>query len=100
MRIFYLVASIIIVLFIFGGGLDLSSYKQSTLEADRNITRQEYYGSELGKIYKNRFGLAYLNKIYPVGTKIESVFFSSIDSAAFYFSLFSFLIFIGYKKHS
>ena len=43
----------------------------SALEIDRNITRQQYFGEGLGKIYGNRFGIYYFNKVYPRFLKLK-----------------------------
>lgn len=84
--------------FIFKNIFDPSSYTPSPLEKDKNFTRQEYLGDGLGKIYKNRFGVTYFNKIYPTQMKFESIFFSDLGSGFVFVPLFGFLLYLGRKK--
>ena len=70
----------------------------SALEIDRNITRQQYFGEGLGKIYGNRFGIYYFSKVYPRFIKLETNFFGFFQSPIIYMSLFVLLIYYGLKK--
>ena len=79
--------------------LSPKTYQLYPLEIDRNITRQEYLGNGLGKIYKNRFGVLYFSNIYPKTTKFESNLFSGFGNAIFYVPLIGFLIYFGSKKY-
>ncbi len=78
--------------------LNPKTYMLSPLEIDKNITRQEYLGNGLGKIYKNRFGIVYFNNIYPRLAKFESNLFSGFGNVLFYIPLIVFLIYFGSKK--
>lgn len=79
--------------------LNPKTYMLSPLEIDKNITRQEYLGNGLGKIYRNRFGVAYFNNIYPRLAKFESNLFSGFGNALFYIPLFVLLIYFGSRKN-
>jgi len=70
----------------------------SALEIDRNITRQQYFGEGLGKIYGNRFGIYYFSKVYPRIIKLETNFFEFFQSPIIYMSLFVLLVYFGLKK--
>ena len=98
MRAFYLATFVIVIFFFIGGGFSPESYRLTRIESDKLITRQEYYGEDLGKIYKNRFGVIYFNKVYPSLTKFESVFFSSLDKPFVFLTLYGLLAFPGYKR--
>lgn len=78
--------------------LNPKAYQLSPLEIDRNITRQEYLGNGLGKIYKNRFGVFYFSNMYPKLTKFETNLFTGFGYAFFYMPLIGFLIYFGSKK--
>ena len=73
-------------------------YEPSRLEADNLVTRQEYFGNGLGKIYKNRFGIMYFNKIYPTIIKFETEFFADLDNMFLFIPLYSVLIILGLRK--
>lgn len=77
---------------------DRDIYIPSSLEADKTFTRQEYLGEGLGKIYKNRFGVIYFNKIYPILMKFESNFFSDLGNDFVFVPLFGSLLYLGFKK--
>lgn len=74
-------------------------YNFSALEIDRNITRQEYLGNGLGKIYKNRIGVYFFTKVYPRFMKFESSLFSKFESVFIYMPIFGLLTFLGWRKH-
>lgn len=73
-------------------------YNFSALEIDRNVTRQEYFGNGLGKIYKNRFGVYFFTKVYPRFMKFESSLFSKFESVFIYMPIFGLLIYLGSKQ--
>lgn len=100
MRILILIALFFMVIFSLRNVFDPNLYVPSRLEADRTFTRQEYLGEGLGKIYKNRFGVVYFNKIYPSLMKFESNFFSGLDDGLIFMPLFGFLLYLGFKKFS
>lgn len=100
MKTFYLVMFVVVTLFVTGDGFNPDSYSPSRLEVDKAVTRQEYYGPELGKIYKNRFGVTYFNKVYPKMIKFESVFFTSLGNPIVFLPLYAVLAYLGYKKYS
>lgn len=79
--------------------LNPKTYILSPLEIDKNITRQEYLGNSLGKIYRNRFGVFYFKEVYPKFVKFESNLFSGFKSPFFYMLLFGFLTHRGWKKY-
>lgn len=97
-KLVYFVVFIILVAFSLYGGFRPTYYKQSALEIDLLATRQQYYGPDLGKIYGNRFGIAYFDKVYPSVLKFESAFFSSLNKSAIFLSIYGVLLFLGYKK--
>ena len=88
----------ILVLFVFRNIFNPSVYLPTPLEVDRTVTRQEYLGDGLGKIYKNRFGVTFFNKIYPTQMKFESIFFADLGSGFVFIPLFGSLLYFGYKK--
>lgn len=71
----------------------------SALEVDKNLTRQNYLGSGLGKVYGNRFGIYYFTNTYPMLMKLESNFFSSLNNGFIYIPIFILLIYLGGKKY-
>ncbi len=84
--------------FSFRNIFDPNIYVPTPLEVDRTITRQEYLGEGLEKIYKNRFGVIYFNKIYPAQMKFNSVFFGDLGSAFVFLPLYMSLFYFGFKK--
>lgn len=98
MKIAVSLTLLIFSFFIFKNIFDPSSYTPSPLEKDRNFTRQEYLGDGLGKIYKNRFGVTYFNKIYPVQMKLNSIFFSDLGSFFVFIPLYISLLYFGSRK--
>lgn len=98
MKVIILITSFLIFAFILGRGFNSISYKPSKLETHRVFLRSQYFGEGLGKIYKNRFGLFYFDKVFPVKVRFETVFFSSLDPVLIFLPLYGFLFFRGYKK--
>lgn len=79
--------------------LSPKTYLLSPLEIDKNITRQEYLGNGLGKIYKNRYGVFFFKEAYPKLMKFELNLFSGFGNVIFYMPFFIFLIYSGWKKY-
>lgn len=98
MKVVVLVISFLMFAFILGRGFSPVSYEPSRLETHKVFLRSQYFGEGLGKIYKNRFGLFYFDKVFPVKIKLESVFFSGLDPVLIFLPLYGFLFFRGYKK--
>lgn len=48
--------------------------------------RREYFGAELGRIYGNRAGIFYFDKIRPVAGKISANFASNLDLGKYFLS--------------
>ena len=69
----------------------------SALEIDKNITRQEYLGNGLGKIYRDRYGVVFFKDMYPKLIKLESSFFTIFESPLIYLPIFGLLICFGSK---
>lgn len=46
--------------------------------------RKEYFGAELGRIYGNRVGIFYFDKIRPVAGKISTNFASNLDLGKYF----------------
>jgi hypothetical protein len=99
MKVFILVISFLFIAFVLHGGLRLVSYEPSRLETHRVFLRTQYFGEGLGKIYKNRFGIFYFDKVYPIGTKFQTVFFSSLDPVLVFLPLYGFLFYWDYRKN-
>jgi glycosyltransferase involved in cell wall biosynthesis len=59
-------------------------FNPTNLEADTIFRRQEYLGQVLGKLYGNRFGVAYFSEIRPVIVKYIGRSFSNLDFAKLY----------------
>ena len=89
---------VVLIIFSLRNIVNSDVYKPSSLDIGTTFVRQQYLGEGLGKIYKNRFGLAYFNDIYPVLIKFESNFFSDLGNAWFFLPLFGFLIYLGFDK--
>ena len=70
----------------------------SALEIDKNITRQQYLGDDLGKLYKNRYGVTFFSEVYPKYIKVESISFSLFENVYIYIPLYCLLIYFGYKR--
>lgn len=98
MRKYILLVYFVLTLFLLLNILNPKKYLLSGLEADRNFTRQEYLGDNLGKVYKNRFGVVFFNKIYPKFIKLESNFFSDLGNIFVFVPLFGILLYAGLKK--
>lgn len=71
----------------------------SPIEIGNNFSRREYLGSDLGRLYKNRFGLYYFDIIYPRLVKINSIFFSDMGSRVIYIPLTGTLLYFGIRKY-
>lgn len=97
MKKVFLIVVFLFLIFVFKGGMNKASYKYSALEIDKQLTRQQYYG-DLGKIYKNRFGVFGFTKIYPAIAKFENVFYSGLDNPYIYISLYGILFYWGIRK--
>lgn len=100
MKKYIFIILFILSLIFFRNIVDSKNYIFSPLEIDKTLTRQEYLGDGLGKIYKNRFGVAYFNKIYPIMTKFESNFFADLGDGIVFIPLIGALIYLGYKKYN
>lgn len=77
---------IMLSIFILNKQFDKNIFAISNLESERIRARQEYYASELGKIYRNKIGLFYFNNLRLYFSKISDNFFSHINIQQ-YFSL-------------
>lgn len=98
MKIFFVSIAIIITAFIFSGGLNKDSYRMSGLDNDTNIKRQVYLGESLGRYYSNRIGVYYFNKVYPLQSKFEYTFFSSLKSIFIFIPLYGLIFYLGVNK--
>jgi hypothetical protein len=85
--------------FILGKGFNPDAYRLSELETYKVFSRSQYFGEGLGNIYKNRFGLFYFDKVYPLGAKFQTVFFSSLNPVLIFLPLYGFLIIWGNEKN-
>jgi hypothetical protein len=92
--ILIIVPVIIFILDLFGS----KTYSFSKLEIDRNVTRQEYYGDGLGRIYKNRLGVTFFNGIYPRLNKFQTKFFSDLSSGFIFILFYTLLVILGLRK--
>lgn len=98
MKVSFSIIVFVAIIFLFRNTFDPNTYKFSALEIDRNITRQQYLGEGLGKIYKNRYGVYYFTNFYPRFMKFESNFFSNLSSGLFYMPLYGLVLYKGLKK--
>lgn len=71
----------------------------SALEIDKNITRQEYLGSGLGRIYGNRIGVYYFTNVYPKFVKVEQGFFFLFNNPFVYMTIFGSIAYFGWRKN-
>lgn len=98
MKVITPIILIVLIVVSFKNLIDPNIYTPSSLEADMTFTRQEYLGNGLGKIYKNRFGVTFFNKVYPVLMKFESNLFSDLGNGFVFVPLFGYLVYSGLKK--
>lgn len=75
------------------------NFNFSPLEIDKNITRQEYLGNGLGRIYGNRIGVYYFTNVYPRFVKVEQNFFRLFGNPLIYIVIFISLVYFGWKKY-
>lgn len=68
----------------------------STIESIKIRQRRQFYASELGKVYTNRFGIYYFDNLRLVFNKLSSNFFSNMDLSVY----FSPRTFIDREKYS
>lgn len=99
MKIIISIALFLAIVFSFRNIFDPKIYQFSALEIDRNLTRREYIGGGLKKVYKNRLGVVIFNDIYPRVMKFETIFFSDMSNTVLYIPLFGFLLYLGNKKY-
>lgn len=80
---------VFIILFSLGSVLlvnnfDKNVFSISTIESIRIRERQQFYASELGKVYKNRIGIFYFDKLRFIFGKIGNNFFSALDLSLYF----------------
>lgn len=100
MKNIFLVFLFIVFIFSFRNTFDSKTYSFSALEIDRNITRQQYLGTGLEKIYKNRFGIAYFNNFYPKFQKFETNLFSNLGSSFIFVPFYVVIMYVGFKQNN
>lgn len=96
-KIYTLILLVITILFV---PILIKSNNFSALEIDRNITRQQYLGQGLGRIYGNRLGIYFFKTVYPRATKLEINLFTIFGNIYLYTPLFIGLGYFGWKKHA
>lgn len=79
-----LVILFILSLFILINHFDRNIFNISTIESIRIGERKEYFGQELGKLYKNRVGIFYFDNLRLYSSKISSNFFSILDLSSYF----------------
>jgi len=99
MKKIILVFMVLLAVFLIRGGFNRSAYIFSPLELDKTATRQNYFG-DLGKIYRNRFGVYFFKNIFPKTAKFETVFYNSLDSFYIFIPLYGLLFYWGVKKQN
>lgn len=60
-------------------GFDNNLFNLSALEADKLVSRHEYFANELGSLYRNKLGIDYVTSIRPILTKFNKNLFSHLD---------------------
>lgn len=60
----------------------------STMDTVKMLQRQQFYHSELGRIYGNRFGQYYFDNLSIVFEKASNNFFSALDLKRYFSSIF------------
>lgn len=97
-KLFVLILLVVSIL-VFKDVFDRGVYNFSPIEIGNNFSRQEYLGNQLGRIYKNRYGIFYFDNIYPNAQKLKTVLFSSLGNKLIYVPFIVFLVYAGIKKH-
>ena len=98
MKVYILIISFLFIVFVLHGGSRPASYEPSRLETHQVFLRTQYFGEGLGKIYKNRFGIFYFDKVYPLEAKFQNIFFFGLNPVLIYLPLYGFLFFWGYRE--
>lgn len=94
-----IITSIVLAILFFRNIFDHGMYNFSSIEIGNNFSRREYLGNELGRIYKNRFGLYYFDVVYPVCIKMRSIFLSDLGNYPVYITLIVLLTYAGIRKY-
>lgn len=76
----------ILILISLSQALDESIVRTSALEIQQYNKRHEYYASSLGKIYTNRFSLAYFKEYNFPLLKLQRNFFANLDPNLYFFA--------------
>lgn len=82
-KIVFVLLSIIAV-YLLTNNFDKNIFKNSDLENIKIFERREYYSKELGKIYRNRFGLYYFNNLRLYFNKLNENLFSNLDFNSYF----------------
>lgn len=73
-------------LFLLATSFNKEIFYVSDFEKMVQKNRGEYFGAELGRIYGNRAGIFYFDKIRPVAGKISANFASNLDLGKYFLS--------------
>lgn len=87
-KIFLSVFVLTIILFLttIGEAFDRSILQNSSFDIQKYNKRHEFYASGLGKIYTNRFSLAFFkNYNFPI-SKLQKNFFANLDPNLYFFA--------------
>lgn len=86
--LFLLLVLLSITLFFlaFKEAFDESIFNSSALDIQQYNKRHEFYAKSLGKIYTNRFSLAYFKYFNLPLNKLQSNFFSNLDPNLYFFA--------------
>lgn len=74
--------AIVVLIFLISSSLykdfDRTFFYPTQLEISNQVSRHEYFASELGRLYKNRVGITYAYSILPVASKFNKNMFSHL----------------------
>ncbi|MDO8638290.1 MAG: hypothetical protein Q7R43_01850, partial [Candidatus Daviesbacteria bacterium] len=87
-KLFLVLLALTIILFIISirEAFDESIFRLSSLDIQQINRRHEFYANSLGKIYTNRFSLAYFKEFNPPLYKLQSNFFGNLDPNLYFFN--------------
>lgn len=87
-RLLLVLSALTTILFIISvrTAFDESILRLSALDIQLFNRRHEFYANNLGKIYTNRFSLAYFKEFNPPLYKLQSNFFGNLDPNLYFFN--------------
>ena len=85
-RLLLLILNIVLIIIVFKQAFDQSIFRNSALDIQKYYRRHEFYANGLGKIYTNRFTLAYFKDYNLPLSKLQHNFFANLDPNLYFFA--------------